>query len=229
MVYGPKTMAETLCDVQRQVQTLLDLVATHARQEAKWVETLDHLNATAVKTNEENKLLKAELEALRAEGAAKDARIQELSQGNRGNNLMLFGCPTDTTQEAVLAQLAEVVPELTPDAVEVVLLPAKEGKATRPMKLCFKAPGIRLALLKGQHKLRQATSGAMRLDVDLSPAEQAERNRQWPMAARVKAAGHFWFWQGSSLRVRLANGQSELAAVWLKGKRKGGEKGGKKA
>jgi hypothetical protein len=54
-----------------------------------------------------------------------------------------------------------------------------------------------------------------RLDVDLTPAQQAARKAQKPLAARVKAAGGYWFFKGTALRVRIAPKVDEDALTWL--------------
>ena len=219
--FGPPTQLQwTMAQVEslaaKCAALTAEVVALRAER-PKWAAGLDAMNGIA---KEEH----AEVKELREQCKRQAARILELQKDNRAHNLMLFGCAPEATVELVQAQLVAAAPELKPGDVQVELLPHQAGAAKRPIKLLCVAPGSRLALLRSQTRLRKATG--LRLDVDLTPAEQAERTRQWPLTAKVKAAGYYWFWQGSSLRVRLEGGKSELASTWLKGR---GGKGGEQA
>ncbi|MFM7642503.1 MAG: hypothetical protein ACKO45_13270 [Cyanobium sp.] len=201
---------------QEHAATVEQLKQAHEAEKAalntRWKVPVDALNGTARKLQEESK--------------AKDEVIKTLRLGNRNQNLMLFRVRVGASAADVLDQLAAVV-DCTAGDLEVVLLPPKAGAPTRPVKLCCLKPGVRQALLKVQAKLRKATG--LILDVDLTPAQQAERNAQWAQTKEVHDAGGYWFWQGPSLRVRLDDRTSVSAAAWLKEKNapQGGTAGGK--
>lgn len=149
-----------------------------------------------------------------APAAAAAKRYEQQAILDRALHLMLYNVPQGMETVQLSAQLGEAAPEVAAaNALTIVPLPAKESVATRTYKLLCGTKEVRSALLRAQHKLRMATT--YRLDVDLTPAQQATRKAQKPVADRVKKAGAFWFFKGTALRVRTAPGKDEDAISWL--------------
>jgi hypothetical protein len=178
----------------------------------KWNVSLSVMNAQLHTVLEELAALKKQKGAPGKKGEVNEYQARLA----RRLNLMLFNVPKDITLEQLWAQLVQAEPTvgaMADNAVKLVALPAKEGAAKQDYKLLCNSMEVRTALLRAQNKLWKATS--YRLDVDLTPAQQASRKAQKPVAVRVKAAGGFWFFKGAALRVRIAPGEDEDATTWL--------------
>ena len=186
----------------------------------KYNDSLTHLSDTAVAANEQVKQKEKQQKGSSPKATAYSEHLARLACKL---NLILKNVSVETLEKQILAQFCEALSKALGSAVDVklVALPIKEGATTRWYKVLCGSMEVRSALLKAQIKLFKATG--YRLDVDLTRAQQATRKSLKPVADRVKAAGAFWFFKGTALRVRTAPGEDEDATTWLA--KKGGGSG----
>jgi hypothetical protein len=190
----------------------------------KYNDSLTHLSDTAVAANEQVRQQEKQQQEKQQKGSPKATAYSEhLARLACRLNLILKNVSVETLEQQILAQFGEALSKALGSAVDVklVALPIKEGATTRWYKILCGSMEVRSALLKAQIKLFKATG--YRLDVDLTRAQQATRKSLKPVADRVKAAGAFWFFKGTALRVRTAPGEDEDATTWLA--KKGGGSG----
>ena len=189
----------------------------------KFNDSLTHLSDTAVAANEQVKQQEKQQEKQQKGSPKATAYSEHLARLACRLNLILKNVSVETLEQQILAQFGEALSKALGSAVDVklVALPIKEGATTRWYKILCGSMEVRSALLKAQIKLFKATG--YRLDVDLTRAQQATRKSLKPVADRVKAAGAFWFFKGTALRVRTAPGEDEDATTWLA--KKGGGSG----
>jgi hypothetical protein len=206
-------------ELQKEKQAREQAEKERETMRQKYNDSLDHLSNIAIGLD-----LKDKQQEKQQKGSPKATAYSEhLARLACRLNLILKNVSVETLEQQILAQFGEALSKALGSAVDVklVALPIKEGATTRWYKILCGSMEVRSALLKAQIKLFKATG--YRLDVDLTRAQQATRKSLKPVADRVKAAGAFWFFKGTALRVRTAPGEDEDATTWLA--KKGGGSG----
>ena len=211
-------------DPEQFPTTFEGMKARYLFERDKWFTDSAVKNSILLGVNAECQSLRAEKTAwLEREQAllAENAQLKQQKRTDRGSeqlalqarrlNVMLWGVDKQVAGDLVLAKVLEVVPGATD--VQLVALPCPEGQSKRPYKLLCGSMATKTALLQAQVKLNKATG--YRVDLDLTPAQQAARKAQKPLADRVKVAGGFWFFKGTALRVRTGPKADEDATTWL--------------
>lgn len=205
------------CEAEIQAEKAARLAAEQRAEDERAARLAAEEQLAAVRTAlqaEQEEHGKHQEEAARAR-AALEAKLERAEGLLRKNNLMAYG-PGALTTASLASALKAVLP--APYATspiqpfQVVSLPGPEGKLVAKIECLNRL--VKSALLKAQRRLRQGHQ--LRLDLDLTPQQQAKRRAMFPLAERCRAAGGRPFFRGVELVIRPAPGAAPVsAAQWL--------------
>ena len=167
-----------------------------------------HLLAELASLKAENMRKDAQMEVLTNEHAAMKRRLEQMEQANRSNNIILFNVPEelpgarpiDSVQKMFQKLPAQATPTEMPVACMRIGKPRMGPSARpRPIKAVFSSGDAKHVALKRGKDIRAKGFG---IDVDLTPAQQQERNLKRSRFMALKEQGMFPFWKGAKLFYR---------------------------
>ena len=187
-----------------------------------WERLAPRLDTIDKKADERQKQLLDEVAGLKADSLRKDALIEDLTnkyiamethlerleQASRANNIMLFNVPEELPGARPIDSVKNIFEKLpatdTPTDIPTACMrigKPRTGPATkpRPIKLVFASGDAKHAALRRGKDIRAKGYG---IDVDLSPAQQQERQLKHSRFVALKQQNMFPFWKGAKLFYR---------------------------
>ena len=150
----------------------------------------------------------AQIEHLTNENAALNRRLEQLEIANRSNNVILFNVPEekpgtrpiDSVKSMFEKLPGQDIPTEMPTACMRVGKPRTGPSARpRPIKAVFASGDAKHVALKRGKDIRAKGFG---IDVDLTPAQQQQRNLKRSRFTALKEQNMFPFWKGARLFYR---------------------------
>lgn len=176
--------------------------------EKKGDERHQQLLAENASLKAENMRKDAQMEVLTNEHAAMQRRLEHMEQVTRSNNVVLFNIPEEKpgmrpidSVKGMLEKLpAQAIPTETPLACMRIGKP-RTGPTAQPLpiKAVFSSGDARHSVLTRGKDIRAKGFG---IDVDLTIAQQQERNLKRSRFTALKDQGMSPFWKGARLFYR---------------------------
>ena len=180
------------------------------------------LVAIEKKADERHQQLLAEIASLKAENMRKDAkvevlineqtamqrRLEQLEQASRSNNVILFNIPEERHGARPIDSVKRMFEKLPVQDISTELPMAcmrigkprtGPGAKPRPIKATFSSGDARHTVLKRGKDIRAKGFG---IDVDLTLAQQQERNLKHSRFTALKEQNMHPFWRGAKLFYR---------------------------
>ena len=187
-----------------------------------WARLAPRLDGTDKKADERHKQLLEQIAGLNAECLRKDAQIEDLTnkytfvetrlerleQASRANNIMLFNVPEELPGARPIDSVKNVFEKLpaTDTPTEMPTGCMRIGKPRvgpaakpRPLQVVFASGDAKHAALRRGRDIRAKGYG---IDVDLSPAQQQERQLKHSRYVALKQQNMSPFWKGARLFYR---------------------------
>ena len=187
-----------------------------------WARLAPRLDGTDKKADERHKQLLEQIAGLNAECLRKDAQIEDLTnkytfvetrlerleQASRANNIMLFNVPEELPGARPIGSVKNVFEKLpaTDTPTEMPTGCMRIGKPRvgpaakpRPLQVVFASGDAKHAALRRGRDIRAKGYG---IDVDLSPAQQQERQLKHSRYVALKQQNMSPFWKGARLFYR---------------------------
>ena len=167
-----------------------------------------HILAELASLKAENMRNISQMEVLTNENAAMKRCLEQIEQANRSNNVILFNVPEELSGarpiESVQKMFQELPAQATPSEMPVAGMRIGKPRTgpsarPRPIKAVFSSGDAKHVALKRGKDIRAKGFG---IDVDLTPAQQQERNLKRSRFMALKEQGMFPFWRGAKLLYR---------------------------
>lgn len=156
----------------------------------------------------ENMRYAAQMEIIMNEHTAMKRHLEQMEQAKRSNNVILFNIPEERPGarpiESVKNMFEKLPAQDTPTELPTACMRIGKprtgpGARPRPIKAIFSSGDARHTVLKRGKDIRARGFG---IDVDLTIAQQQERNLKHSRFTALKEQGMFPFWKGARLFCR---------------------------